>query len=124
MEDPFPGFDSKGLADPAGSWIWERRNRDMLTLYKLSIQRIGNEWRGELTVKRADGETEVQPVTDLVLIGNKLTFNAKTQFRDVTMLTTYSAVVSENQMTGWSMSLFNGTQRDTRWSCKKESSSQ
>jgi enterochelin esterase family protein len=120
IEDPFPGFDPKGVADPAGIWSWERTNRDVLTRYRLSIHRTGNEWNAEFSIKRGDSEADVQPVTDLVLIGNKLSFNAKTQFRDAPMQTTYSAVIKDKQMTGWSMTLFNGTQRDTRWSCTKE----
>lgn len=120
IEDPFPGFDPKGVADPAGTWSWERTNRDVSTRYKLSIHRNGNEWQSELSVKRADNDAEIQPVTDFVLIGNKLTFSTQTKFRDVQMQTTYSAVIKDKQMTGWSMSLFNSTQRDARWSCTKE----
>jgi enterochelin esterase family protein len=120
IEDPFQDFDPKGLADSVGSWNWERANRDFLIRYKLTIQRAGNEWKGELAVKQGDGEPAVQPVTDMVLIGNKLTFNVKTRFRDTTMQSTYSAIVKEKQMSGWSMSLVNGTQRDARWSCTRD----
>jgi predicted alpha/beta superfamily hydrolase len=120
MEDPFPGFDPKGVADPVGIWSWERTNRDVSTSYKLSIHRNGNDWQSELSVKRGDSEAEIQPVTDVVLIGNKLSFNIKTQFRDSQMQSTYSAVIKDKQMAGWTMTLFNGNQRDTRWSCTKE----
>ncbi len=120
IEDPFPGFNPKGQVDPVGVWKWERTNRDMLTRFQLTITKSENELSGSLAVKRGDSNEEVQPITDVVLIGNKISFNAKSQFRDLQMQTTYSAIVKNNQMNGWSMSIINGSQRDTRWSCTKD----
>lgn len=120
IEDPFPGFDANAEIDPTGVWSWERPGQDGSSRFELSLSNESGELTGKLVLKRGNGESVEQPISDLILNGNKLSFNAMTRFRDTQLKTTYSGVIKGDRLEGWSMSVMEGTQRDTRWVGRKE----
>lgn len=71
-------------------------------------------------MQRGEEEPVKQEISNIELIGNKLIFDATSQFRNASFQTTYAAIIDGGKMRGWSMSQFGGSQRDTRWECDRE----
>jgi enterochelin esterase-like enzyme len=119
IADPFPGFDNSKSVDVTGTWKWERTFGPNRTEFSLQLTMEGSNVVGTLVSKRGDDEPASQSISHVELRGNKIVFDANSQFRNANVPTTYAAIITDNKMVGWTMSEFNGSQRDTRWECTR-----
>ena len=120
VADPFPGFDNTKSVDVTGTWNWERTFGPSRTQFTLQLTMDGNQVAGTLISKRGDEESVSQEISDVELLGNKIVFNANSQFRNANVPTTYAAIINNDKMVGWTISEFGGSQRDTRWECSRD----
>jgi enterochelin esterase-like enzyme len=120
IAEPFPGFDSSKSVNITGTWKWDRTIGPMRTQYTLKLGRDGRNISGTLLTQRGNEEPISQTITDVELMGNKIVFNANGLFRNTVLPTTYAAIVDDSKMVGWMMNEFGGSQRDTRWECRRE----
>lgn len=118
--DPFPGLDTKKSVDVTGTWKWERAFGPTRTQFTLQLTSEGNQVAGTLISQRGDDAPVSQAISQVEVTGNKIVFNALNQFRNVDISTTYAAILVDNKLVGWTMSEFNGTQRDTRWEASRQ----
>lgn len=120
IADPFPGLDKSKPVDVTGTWKWVRIFGPNRTQFTLQLTKVGDRIAGVLILRRDDQEPSTQTISNIELHGNKIVFDAYSQFRNTKVPTTYAAIVNGNKMVGWTMSEFNGSQRDTRWECNRE----
>jgi enterochelin esterase-like enzyme len=116
--DPFPGFDPQSMISPIGQWKWETNTRRGRRTEVLTIEGDRSQLRGKLeTTSAINDETTTSTVEmeRIEMTGNKLTFDVQREFRGGKFNQTTQGIVTENAITGWMMSEFNGQQQDTAW---------
>jgi hypothetical protein len=74
---------------------------------------------GTLASKRGDANATSTPIADMVLDGNKLMFAVTTLVFGREATATSQGVVSENGISRWVLTDFNGQPRDTAWTAKR-----
>ena len=119
--DLFPGLDANANVDPSGVWTWERRGRTR-TQTSLTLKKSDEKWTGSYETARGEQQPNSQDISDVTLEGNKITFAVERRFNDRAFVTTYQGVVHADKIVGWSMTEFNGTQRDRTWTAMRKRS--
>lgn len=120
IQEPFPDYDAAAKVDVAGNWHWERTFGQNAMKFDLDIKNVDGKLSGTLKTVRGDGEESTQEISNVELVGNKLIFDATNQFRNRTSAVTYAAIVDGDKLKGWTMSEFNGVQRDNRWDATRK----
>ncbi len=121
VQDPFPNFDATAKTDPTGVWTWERRGGNNSSVSTLTIQGSEPNYSGSISTQRGDDAPTVSEISNVMLEGNKLSFETVTRFRDTEMPTTMAGVIEGDSIRGWSMTSFGGNQRDNRWQAERKS---
>ncbi len=119
--DPFPGLDSKSNIDPSGKWRWENNARGQrVEVLELSGGRSA--LVGKITTT-ATVDGEIQTTTAEIqrpeIEGNKLSFETEREFRGIKQMITMQGIVTDKNIVGWTLSEFNGIQRDTAWKASR-----
>ncbi|MCA9130758.1 MAG: hypothetical protein KDB22_26915, partial [Planctomycetales bacterium] len=115
VSEAFPGFDAKAEIDPSGTYISETRRGDTLFVTTVVVERRDGAISGSYTTQRGETEPTTVKIANAEQVGNKLIFDATTQFRDREFTSTYQVIVSPKGLTGWRMSGFG----DSPWNAQK-----
>ncbi|MEZ6063245.1 MAG: alpha/beta hydrolase-fold protein [Planctomycetaceae bacterium] len=117
----FPGFDPAASVDPTGEYTWTARRGNNAVVTTISLQRTGGQLSGTYTSQRGDDPPETSDLIDPVMEGNKLTFDAKSSFRNRDFVSTYQGIVTPSGIAGWRMMDFGGQARDSSWTAERVS---